>query len=92
VRALIRHRGANGEATIVGTPLRASIEDATLANGVAAHALDYDDVQPSLSGDAKFRDAAGVVLPAERVEALLTRLKTLERVADVAEIVRLATL
>jgi 2-methylcitrate dehydratase PrpD len=50
VRTLIQHRGASDEATIVGTPLRASIEDAALANGVAAHALDYDDVQASLSG------------------------------------------
>jgi 2-methylcitrate dehydratase PrpD len=49
-RQLIEHRRASDEATIVGTPLRASIEDAALANGVAAHALDYDDVQASLSG------------------------------------------
>ena len=26
------------------------MEDAALANGTAAHALDYDDVQQSLSG------------------------------------------
>ena len=49
-RALIEHRRTSDEATIVGTALRASMEDATLVNGVAAHALDYDDVQASLSG------------------------------------------
>ena len=49
-RTLIQHRGGSDEATIVGTPSRASIEDAALVNGVAAHALDYDDVQASLSG------------------------------------------
>jgi len=49
-RRLIEHRRGLGEASIVGTSLRASIEDTALANGVAAHALDYDDVQASLSG------------------------------------------
>ncbi len=49
-RALIARRRATDEATIVGTPLRASIEDAALANGTAAHALDYDDLNASLSG------------------------------------------
>jgi 2-methylcitrate dehydratase PrpD len=50
VRAMIEHRRAGQEATIVGTPLRGSVEDAALANGTASHALDYDDVQASLSG------------------------------------------
>jgi 2-methylcitrate dehydratase PrpD len=49
-RTLIEHRTGRGEATVAGTPLRASMEDAALVNGVAAHALDYDDVQASLSG------------------------------------------
>src|SRR2546428_18545 len=50
VRALIAHRRAPDEATIIGTPLRASVEDAALANGTASHALDYDDLNQSLSG------------------------------------------
>ena len=50
VRAMIEHRRAGQEATIVGTSLRAAVEDAALANGTASHALDYDDVQASLSG------------------------------------------
>ena len=49
-RTLIEHRRGRAEATVIGTGLRASIEDAALVNGVAAHALDYDDVQASLSG------------------------------------------
>ena len=50
VRTMIEHRRAGQEATIVGTSLRAAVEDAGLANGTASHALDYDDVQASLSG------------------------------------------
>ena len=43
VRAVIE-RGANGPSRILGTPDRTSAPDAALANGVAAHALDYDDM------------------------------------------------
>jgi 2-methylcitrate dehydratase PrpD len=50
IRALIAHRRGSDEATLVGTPLRGSVEDAALANGTAAHALDYDDLNQSLSG------------------------------------------
>ena len=68
-RTLIRHRQAPGEATIVGTSLRASIEDAALANGVAAHALDYDDVQASLSGHPSAPVLAAALALAERAHA-----------------------
>src|SRR4030095_12357330 len=50
VRALIAHRRAGDEATVIGTPLPASVEDAALANGTASHSLDYDDLNQSLSG------------------------------------------
>jgi 2-methylcitrate dehydratase PrpD len=50
VRKAIGHRGGSSEAVVMGTPLRAPVEDAALANGTAGHALDYDDVQSSLSG------------------------------------------
>ncbi len=50
VRAMIEPRRARTDATIAGTPLRGSVEDAALANGTAAHALDYDDLQISLQG------------------------------------------
>jgi len=50
VRALVAHRRSSGEAAIAGTGLRTSVEDAAFANGTAAHALDYDDLQSSLNG------------------------------------------
>jgi 2-methylcitrate dehydratase PrpD len=49
-RALIAHRRSAEEATVLGTGLRTCVEDAAFANGTASHALDYDDVQASLSG------------------------------------------
>jgi 2-methylcitrate dehydratase PrpD len=36
--------------TVVGTRLRASATDAALANGTAAHALDFDDTQDNVRG------------------------------------------
>ncbi len=69
VRALIAHRRGGEEATIVGTPLRASVEDAALANGTAAHALDYDDVNQSLSGHPSAPILAAVLALAERQRA-----------------------
>jgi len=73
VRALIAHRRAPDEATIIGTPLRASVEDAALANGTASHALDYDDLNQSLSGHRPCRSSpprwrlpSASVLPARR--------------------------
>ena len=49
-RMLISHRRGAEEATVIGTPLRVCVEDAAFVNGTAAHALDYDDVNASLSG------------------------------------------
>jgi 2-methylcitrate dehydratase PrpD len=76
VRNLIAHRGTSAEATIVGTDLRGTIEDAALANGTAAHALDYDDLNVSLSGhpSVPVLSAALAVAERERVsgQALLT--------------------
>jgi 2-methylcitrate dehydratase PrpD len=42
--------GGGGPATIVGTSLRCAPRDAALANGVAAHALELDDVSRSMRG------------------------------------------
>jgi 2-methylcitrate dehydratase PrpD len=36
--------GTQGPCSVWGTPARASAPDAALANGTAAHALDYDDM------------------------------------------------
>jgi 2-methylcitrate dehydratase PrpD len=50
VRALLAHRRGSEGATVVGSARRGPVEDAALANGTAAHALDYDDLHQSLSG------------------------------------------
>jgi 2-methylcitrate dehydratase PrpD len=52
-RTLLRVPGvaaAPGPALVLGTNLRTSVLDAALVNGVACHALDYDDVAGSLGG------------------------------------------
>ncbi|HVZ09171.1 MmgE/PrpD family protein [Rhodopila sp.] len=52
-RILMRVPGvatADGPALIHGTSRRTSVLDAALVNGVAAHALDFDDVAASLGG------------------------------------------
>ena len=68
-RKLIAHRRGADEATVIGTPLRASVEDAALANGTASHALDYDDVQASLSGHPSAPVLAAAFAMAERERA-----------------------
>ena len=44
VRALVAEESPDGPARIVGTSCRAAVGGAALANGTAAHALDFDDV------------------------------------------------
>jgi 2-methylcitrate dehydratase PrpD len=68
-RALIAHRRSAEEATIVGTSLRGCVEDAAFANGTAAHALDYDDVQASLSGHPSAPILSPTLAVAERAGA-----------------------
>jgi 2-methylcitrate dehydratase PrpD len=43
-------RSARGNATVIGTAIRASAADAALANAVAGHALDFDDSNFVLGG------------------------------------------
>ncbi len=45
VREHLREIGGNPQAAVVGSRLRAPLQLAAWANGVAAHALDYDDTQ-----------------------------------------------
>ena len=56
---LLDGRGEDGPATLIGLPQRASALDAALINGMAAHALDYDDVSLPMSAHASV-----VILPA----------------------------
>jgi 2-methylcitrate dehydratase PrpD len=46
--------GGKGEATVLGTALSVPMAKAALANGVAAHAMDYDDTQLSTSKEAVY--------------------------------------
>jgi 2-methylcitrate dehydratase PrpD len=54
VQAHIRQMGARAECAVLGTRLRAPAAKAALANGVAAHAMDYDDTQLSTSKEAVY--------------------------------------
>jgi 2-methylcitrate dehydratase PrpD len=56
---LLDGRGADGPSTLIGLAQRASVLDAALINGMAAHALDYDDVSLPMSAHASV-----VILPA----------------------------
>jgi 2-methylcitrate dehydratase PrpD len=52
-RIVVRHlrtQGGNAQATVWGIGLVTTASDAAFANGVFAHALDYDDTQSNLRG------------------------------------------
>ena len=51
VRQYIEGLGLSGKATVIGGPQTLPAEYAALANGVSAHALDYDDTQISALPD-----------------------------------------
>ncbi len=50
VEAMIREQGGREDATVIGAGFRAPAAQAALANGTAAHALDYDDVAVNMRG------------------------------------------
>jgi 2-methylcitrate dehydratase PrpD len=54
VQAQIRQMNGRDESSIVGTALAAPAAKAALANGVAGHAMDYDDTQLSTSREAVY--------------------------------------
>jgi 2-methylcitrate dehydratase PrpD len=54
VQAQIRQMGGRAEAAVLGTGLCAPAAKAALANGVAGHAMDYDDTQLSTSREAVY--------------------------------------
>jgi 2-methylcitrate dehydratase PrpD len=54
VQAHVRQMGGKGESTVLGTSLSAPVPKAALANGVAGHAMDYDDTQLSTSKEAVY--------------------------------------
>ncbi len=54
VQSHIREAAGRGESSILGTALSAPAPKAALANGVAGHAMDYDDTQLSTSREAVY--------------------------------------
>ena len=54
VQTQIRRTSGKGESSILGTPWSAPAPKAALANGVAGHAMDYDDTQLSTSKEAVY--------------------------------------
>lgn len=54
VQAQIRRMSGRGEASVIGTSMIAPAPQAALANGVAGHAMDYDDTQLSTSKEAVY--------------------------------------
>jgi len=54
IQAHIRQMNGKGESSIIGTALSAPAAKAALANGVAGHAMDYDDTQLSTSKQAVY--------------------------------------
>ena len=50
VRDLAVTEGRAGKASVLGTDLRLAASAAALANGAAAHALDYDNISLTVSG------------------------------------------
>ena len=54
VQTQVRQMNGKGESSIVGTALTAPAAKAALANGVAGHAMDYDDTQLSTSKEAVY--------------------------------------
>ena len=69
VRQFAVEEGNAGGSTLWGTSARVSPARAALANGTAAHALDYDDVSWAMNGHPSAPLAPAVLAVAERVDA-----------------------
>ena len=61
-----REDGGAEQATLVGLGRKASVAQAALINGTASHALDYDDVNSTLSGHPTVAVAPAVLALAEQ--------------------------
>jgi 2-methylcitrate dehydratase PrpD len=53
-RRIVERRACAGEVAVLGTSLRSSAELGALANGLAMHAMDYDDTQLSTNPDSVY--------------------------------------
>ncbi len=65
----MRAVGGNPQATVIGAGDRVSVTQAAFVNGVAGHALDYDDVNYSLSGHPSVPVLPAVLALAEQLGA-----------------------
>jgi 2-methylcitrate dehydratase PrpD len=54
IRSLVERSACAGEVAVLGTSLRSSAELGALANGLAMHAMDYDDTQLSTNPDSVY--------------------------------------
>ena len=57
--------GGNPRATVIGGGMRTSTQQAALINGAASHALDFDDVQMTMSGHPSVPIIPGLLALAE---------------------------
>ncbi len=57
--------GGNPQATVIGGGMRTSVQQAALINGAASHALDFDDVQITMSGHPSVPVIPGLLALAE---------------------------
>lgn len=67
--AVVHARGSRPVATVVGQGFRTSPDAAALANGVAAHALDYDDVNDAMTGHPSAPLVPALLAVAEEMHA-----------------------
>jgi 2-methylcitrate dehydratase PrpD len=68
VRILLEQQleeGGNPQATVIGSQRKATLQQACLINGAMAHAHDYDDVHPAMSGHPTVPVAPAVLALAE---------------------------
>ena len=92
VHGIVGTIGAGGKATILGTGLRTSAAMAALANGVAGHCLDFDDVNHPMMGHPTVVLvpailAAAEIVPVSGQEAIVAYACGLELAARVGRIV-----
>ncbi|MFH0844159.1 MAG: MmgE/PrpD family protein, partial [Pseudomonadota bacterium] len=50
IQDFVREQGGRGDSTLIGTPIQAHAAWTSLANGIAGHALDFDDVSLPMYG------------------------------------------
>ena len=65
----VRECGGEAQATVWGHGFGASVLDAAFVNGIASHALDFDDTQPNVRGHPSTTLVPALLAVGERVHA-----------------------